>query len=182
MMSVLMEKRIISAAEEMIKRGARIPVVAAMLPIKKDRVALLYREIVQDDPMTGPLPSEHIWYTKTTYPMRVVQSSVLYNLYKDVKSRNQNALEAEILVAAFDLYLNHCKSIGAEPLLSFVRAWHLLQQLRIKNLTTARCMECEGNYVVASGKLYNNYVCQLCDRTYSLRPANYTRTQERIAA
>jgi flagellar transcriptional activator FlhC len=182
-MSVLMEKRIIAVAEQMIKRGARIPVVAAMTPLKKDKITQLYKEIVQDDPMTGPLPSEHIWYTRTTYPMRVVQSSLLYNFYQDVKARNPDALEAEVLVAAYDLYIDHCKNaIGAEPLLTFVRAWHLMQQIRIKNLTTARCTCCEGNYIVASGKLYSKYKCQLCDRTHSLRPGNYVRQEELLAA
>ena len=114
--------------------------------------------------------------------MRIIQSSVLYNFYREIKEKSPNFLEAEIQVAAYDLYIDHCKtSIGADPLLSFVRAWHLIQQLRIKNLTTAKCKDCEGEYVVLTGKLYHKYVCPLCSRSASLRPDVYRRVEELAA-
>lgn len=179
---VLLEMRMLKVAVEMFKRGARVPVVNALMPINRDRLMKLHIEVTGTNPKTGPLPSDHSWYSSTTYPMRMIQSSVLVDLYKKIRASSTNELEAEVIVAVYDLYLEHCQTIKAEPLISFVRTWHLIQQIRINTLMTTGCIHCKGQYVVLVGKLHSKYECPLCDRTSSLKPAMYQPVQSRNLA
>lgn len=175
---VLLEVRMLKAAEEMFKRGARVPVVSALMPIKREKLMKLHVEVTGQNPITGPLPSDHSWYSSTTYPMRMVQSSIVVDAYRKLKKSSKESLEAEIIVAAYDLYVEHCNAIKAEPLITFVRTWHLIQQIRINSLATTKCIHCEGNYVVNVGKLHSKYECPLCVRSSSLKPEVYMKTKE----
>jgi len=178
---VLHELRMLKAAEEMFKRGARVPVVSALMPIKREKLMDLHVEVTGQNPITGPLPSDHSWYSSTTYPMRMIQSSIVVDAYRRLKSQSKDALEAEIIVAAYDLYLEHCKAIKADPLITFVRTWHLIQQIRIHTLTTTKCVHCSGQYVVTVGKLNSRYECPLCVRSSSLKPEVYLKTRESLS-
>lgn len=177
---VLLEVKMLKIAEEMFKRGARVPIVTALMPLKRERLMKLYVEVTGQTPITGPLPSDHSWYSSTTYPMRMIQSSIVIDYYRKLKKKSKTALEAEIIVAAYDLYLQHCSAIKAEPLITFVRTWHLIQQVRINTLTTTKCKHCEGNYVVMVGKLHHKYECPLCVRTSSLRPDLYAKSKNTL--
>ncbi len=179
--TVLLEMRMLKAAEEMFKRGARVPVVNALMPIKREKLMKLHVEVTGENPKTGPLPSDHSWYASTTYPMRLIQSSILIDIYRKIKTVSKDALEAEIIVSTFDLYLDHCRAINAEPLITFVRTWHLIQQIRINTLTTTCCQHCKGHYVVSVGKLHSRYECPLCVRTSSLKPETYQKTDKMLA-
>jgi|GEM_PF-5682807 hypothetical protein len=175
---VLLEIRMLKAAEDMFKRGARVPIASALMPIKRDKLTKLFVEVTGQSPITGPLPSDHSWYSSTTYPMRMIQSSIVIDCYRKLKNSSKNALEAEVIVGAYDLYLEHCNAIKAEPLITFVRTWHLIQQVRINSLATTQCAHCHGNYVVTVGKLYSKYDCPLCVRSSSLKPEVYLKTKE----
>lgn len=175
--SLLLELKLLAVAEQLFLRGARVPVAAALLPVKREKLMKLFTEVTGETPKTGPLPSDHHWYATTTYPMRIIQSSIMVEIYNRLRSSSKDALEAEIMISAYDLYLDHCKAINAESLLTFVRCWHLLQQIRINTLTTVPCVKCKGKYVVTVGKLYSKYECALCDRTASLRPQSYQKTE-----
>lgn len=175
---LLLEMRMIKVATEMFLRGARVPVVNALMPIKRERLMKLYLEVTGENPKTGPLPSDHTWYSSTTYPMRMVQSSILINIYRSLRKSSESALEAEIIVATFDLYNQHCKAIQAQPVITIVRAWHLIQQIRINSLTTCPCTHCKGEYVVPVGKLHARYECPLCVRTSSLKPEAYQKPEQ----
>lgn len=181
-MSPMEQQKIIGIAAEMIKRGARVPVVEAMLPIKHQLADSLYRELTGEASKTGPLPSNHLWYISTLYPMRIVQSSLFIGYFKAVKLRSSNSMEAEILNAAYDLYLDHCVAIGAEPLITFCRAWHLLRELRIKNLTMAKCTCCSGEFVFDNARLRAQYQCPLCNRSSSLSAGRYRRRDAEISS
>ena len=170
---LLLEMKMMKIAAEMFKRGARVPVVTALLPLKRERLMRLHIEVTGVNPRTGPLPSDHSWYSSTTYPMRMVQSSVVIDIYRRIRNASPEALEAEVIVSCYDIYLKHCKAINAEPLITFVRTWHLIQQVRINTLSTVRCIHCKGKYVVMVGKLYQRYECPLCVRTPSLKPSAY---------
>lgn len=174
---VLLEMRMLKVAEAMFKRGARVPVVNALMPINRERLIKLHVEVTGKNPKTGPLPSDHSWYSSTTYPMRMIQSSILLDIYTRIKPVSKEALEAEVLVSTYDLYLDHCKAIKAEPLITFVRLWHLIQQIRINTLMTATCIHCKGHYVVTVGKLHSRYACLLCMRTPSLKPESYQKNE-----
>lgn len=177
-MSPLQDQRIISIAAEMIKRGARVPVVEAMLPIRHNVADALYNEVTGEAAKTGPLPCNHLWYVNTLYPMRIVQSSILYGFHKAISKKSPNALQAEILIAAYDLYVSHCESIGAEQLITFCRAWHLLREIKIKNLIMAKCSCCSSSFVFDSTKLHFNYECPLCKRSPSLSASRYRRKEK----
>lgn len=178
---VLLEIRMLKAAEAMFKRGARVPVVNALMPIKRERLIKLHIEVTGENPKTGPLPSDHSWYSSTTYPMRMIQSSILIDLYKKIRPASRDALEAEVMISTYDLYLDHCKAIKAEPLITFVRTWHLIQQIRINTLMTTGCIHCKGHYVVSVGKLHSRYECPLCIRTSSLKPEMYQKSEKNLA-
>lgn len=178
---VIEEMRMVKAAQEMFKRGARVPIVGALLPIKREKLIKLHIEVTGQTPTTGPLPSDHTWYSSNTYPMRTVQSSLLIDIYKKVKRSSTEAIEAEVLVATFDLFINQCSAIKAQPLITFVRAWHLIQQIRINNLITTGCIHCRGDFVVPSDRLHSKYECPLCDRKSSLKPAIYNRSTNALA-
>ena len=175
---VLLEVRMLKVAQEIFKRGGRLPIVTALMPLKRDRLMKLYIEVTGQTPITGPLPSDHTWYSNTTYPMRIIQSSIVIDCYRKIKQKAKSELEAEVLVATYDLYLEHCKAIKADPLITFVRTWHLIQQVRINSLTTIKCQQCTGKYVITVGKLQGKYDCPLCDRTSSLRPEVYLKVKE----
>ncbi len=175
---VLLEMRMLKAAEEMFKRGARVPVVSALMPLKREKLMRLHVEVTGQNPITGPLPSDHTWYSSTTYPMRMIQSSVIVDSYRRLRESSKSALEAEIIIAAYDLHIEHCQAIKAEPLLTFVRCWHLIQQVRINSLATTKCVHCEGNYVVNVGRLNQKYECPLCVRSSSLKPEAYMKTKD----
>lgn len=156
-------------ARQMIQLGGRPPTIGALLPITKPTLKKLYREITKTNPPTGPLPSSHTWYANTAVPSRVVQSTLLVSFYCKLKERSPSATEAELHISAYSEYLLHVKAISVEPLLSFDRAWHLLRELKTRNLITIPCNQCGSPFVVVNGDLHVGYVCPLCKRRHSLK-------------
>lgn len=167
--SILSQRRYEDVAIQMIELGGRPPIIRAMLPVDKSRLAQLYTEIIGRSPPTGPLPTNHSWYVNNAVPSRIVQSTYFVAVYKNLRASYPGALDAEVLVSAYRVYLSHAQATKIEPCLTMDRAWHLLREVKIRNLVGANCEKCGVEYLVQNGTLRKGYVCPICRNLPSLR-------------
>lgn len=163
-------------AIELIKRGARVPVVKSLLPIEESLILKIYKDVTGTTSPTGPLPSDPAWYTKTQVPMVVIDSSLFMSIYNTMSELAPEAHETEIIVEAYDSYLSHCQRQEREPRLNLVRCWALIRFYKIHELEFVKCTACQSNIIQLPLSIYKNgnkFICCLCNRPTSLRKANY---------
>lgn len=168
-------------AQRLIQRGARVPVVTALVPLHAKEITALYMELNGRGSPKGPLPSHPNWYASALVPWRIVQCSLFVSFYKSVKATaSPKTMEAEVLIGAYDLYSNHMESISTPAELTFDRAWHLMQMIRIKELAMVPCTKCTHEFVMHADSLTLGFVCSLCHRTTSLRANKFTQKRPKL--
>ena len=171
-MRKLTELERIKAAQvaiELIKRGARTPIVKSMSPLDRTYISKLYLEVTGNKSPTGPLPSDPTWFTLSSVPMRLIESSQFVGLYKSIKKHAKDATEAELLVQVYDEYMRHCESQEKEPRLNMNRCWSLIQLYKMAELELIPCTCCGVGIVQPAYTLRKDFVCCICKRTSSLK-------------
>ncbi|NTU62918.1 MAG: flagellar transcriptional regulator FlhC, partial [Chloroflexi bacterium] len=72
----------------------------------------------------------------------------------------------QAIIRAYSLYLEQVPSedadLDTEPVLSLTRAWTLVRFVESKMLTLKACSCCNGNFIVNTYDLNQNYVCNFC--------------------
>lgn len=171
----------LSIAEDLIRRGARVPIIVSLLPgsVNNKEVADLYQQINGKRSPTGPLPTSPDWYATSAIPWRAIQCSLFVNFFNNIrKISGADALYAEVMLGAYDMYVNHMNSIGDAPQLSFDRCWHLMKLVQVKSLILEPCNKCSHHFIMRNDVLRLNFVCGLCNRSSSLRPNNFNKKTE----
>lgn len=158
--SVSQEAGDILLASSMISLGARLQVLEAETNLSHDRLARLYREIRGCSPPKGMLPFSVDWFM-TWLPN--IHSSMFYNVYtfliEHTPSRNVRAV-----IDAYKLYLENAgqAGAGAEPVLSFTRAWMLVRFFDSGMVQLSACKQCGGRFVAHAHDPQTDFVCAIC--------------------
>lgn len=158
--SVSQEAGDILLATSMISLGARLQVLEVETSISHDRLARLYREIRGCSPPKGMLPFSVDWFM-TWLPN--IHSSLFYNVYafltEHTPSKNIRAV-----IDAYRLYLENAglPELGAEPVLSFTRAWMLVRFFDSGLMQLSACKRCGGKFVAHAHDPKTDFICAIC--------------------
>jgi flagellar transcriptional activator FlhC len=160
--SVVNEAEQIQLAMEMIRLGARLQLLESQTTLSRERLIKLYKEMKGCSPPKGMLPFSTDWFL-TWQPN--IHSSIFYNIYKFmVDHAGVEGIQA--ILKAYRLYAEqvHGGEVDeqVEPVLSLTRAWTLIRFVESKMLTLKACSCCNGNFIVNTYDLNQNYVCNLC--------------------
>lgn len=178
----------LARAVELAKLGARPPVIRDLCrSVPSTESIRIYTEVVGVKPPQGQLPSRHESLMETQrlrWHGSVIAAA--FGGVRDTMERYQDAY-----VAAYRHYQEVLA--GEELLYSFDRAWMLLRQLSIKNISTVTCGRCDANYIHNNQDLLNHErncpVCvavrrngQVCQVQAMGQSANLSRSRVRLAA
>ena len=157
--SVLNESKQIERAAMLIEMGARMQVLESETTLSYERLIRLYKEIKQKSPPKGMLPFSTDWFM-TWQPN--IHCSLFMNFYSTC-IKHTDLEDGECLVKAYKLYREQINALGLPEVLSLTRAWRLVKFFDAGMLTSTACKTCQGNFVVHTYDLVNNYECGLCN-------------------
>lgn len=157
--SIVSEAAQIQLATELINLDARLQVLESETELSRERLLKLYKELKHKSPPKGMLPFSTDWFM-TWQPN--IHSSLFVNIYQTlIKSTDIEDIDA--IIKAYKMYLEQINQLGLPDVLSLTRAWRLVKFFDAGMLTTTGCAKCEGNFVVHTFELVNDYVCGLCN-------------------
>jgi len=148
----------LARAVELAKLGARPPVIRDLCrSVPSTESIRIYTEVVGTKPPQGQLPSRHeslIETQKLRWQGSVI--AVAYGGVKDTLERYQDAY-----VSAYRYYREILN--GEDLLYSFDRAWMLLRQLSIRNISVVTCDRCDAQYIHNNQDIINHERnCPVC--------------------
>jgi flagellar transcriptional activator FlhC len=157
--SILTEARQIERAIELIHLGARLQVLESETDLSYERLLRLYKEVAGRSPSKGQLPFSTDWFM-TWQPN--IHASLFLNIHEYI---NKVAAldEIDVVIKAYQLYLEQVAVQDLEPLLSVTRAWRLVKFVDNGMLTLTRCSCCGGQFVTHPHEIAKHYVCGLCN-------------------
>jgi flagellar transcriptional activator FlhC len=156
--SILTEARQIERAVTLIHLGARLQVLESETDLSYERLLRLYKEVAGKSPSKGQLPFSTDWFM-TWQPN--IHASLFLNIHEYL---NKAAAldDIDIVIKAYQLYVEQMGSQGLEPLLSVTRAWRLVKFVDNGMLTLTPCSKCGGHFVTHPHEIARHYVCGLC--------------------
>jgi len=157
--SIVTESRQIQRAIALIKLGARLQVLESETDLSYERLLRLYKEVQGESPARGMLPFSTDWFM-TWQPN--IHSSLFLNIHEYL-NKAAEIDEIDVVIKAYQLYLEQTQSQGLEPLLSVTRAWRLVKFIDNGMLTMTKCSKCGGHYVTHPHEISRHYVCGLCN-------------------
>jgi flagellar transcriptional activator FlhC len=170
--SVANEAREIQRAAELIRLGARLPLLETEIPLSRERLLRLYKEIHGKSPPKGMLPFSTDWFM-TWQPN--IHASLFMNIHQHL-DKTVALDEVDVIIRAYRLYLEQVERIGMDTVLSITRAWRLTKFFEAGMLSLTPCRKCGGHFVVHNFDLTGGYVCGLCDM-----PSRAGKTRKRSA-
>jgi flagellar transcriptional activator FlhC len=157
--SILSEARQIERAVTLIQLGARLQVLESETDLSYERLLRLYKEVAGKSPSKGQLPFSTDWFM-TWQPN--IHASLFLNIHEYL---NKVAAldEIDVVIKAYQLYLEQVAAQGLEPMLSVTRAWRLVKFVDNGMLTMTGCSSCGGHFVTHPHEIAKHYVCGLCN-------------------
>jgi len=157
--SILTEAKQIDRAVELIHLGARLQVLESETDLSYERLLRLYKEVSGKSPSKGQLPFSTDWFM-TWQPN--IHASLFLNIHEYL---NKVAAldEIDVVIKAYQLYLEQVRAQGLEPQLSVTRAWRLIKFVDAGMLTMTACRQCGGHFVTHPHEIAKHYVCGLCE-------------------
>src|SRR5215208_77074 len=113
--SILTEARQISRAVALIGLGARLQVLESETDLSYERLLRLYKEVSGKSPSKGQLPFSTDWFM-TWQP----------NIH-DSLNKTSALDDIDIVIKAYQLYMEQIQAQAVEPMLSVTRAWRLVK-------------------------------------------------------
>ena len=157
--SILTEARQIDRAVTLIHLGARLQVLESETDLSYERLLRLYKEVAGKSPSKGQLPFSTDWFM-TWQPN--IHASLYLNIHEYLNK--VSALdEIDVVIKAYQLYLEQVLVQGLEPMLSVTRAWRLVKFVDNGMLTMTKCSCCSGHFVTHPHEIAKHYVCGLCN-------------------
>ena len=157
--SILTEARQIERAVTLINLGARLQVLESETDLSYERLLRLYKEVAGKSPSKGQLPFSTDWFMTW-------QPNIHARLFLDIHEylNKSSALdEIDIVIKAYQLYLEQTQTQGLEPMLSVTRAWRLVKFVDNGMLTMTKCSCCSGHFVTHPYEIAKHYVCGMCN-------------------
>jgi flagellar transcriptional activator FlhC len=156
--SVLSEARQIRLASQLIRLGARLQLLESETSLSRERLIRLYKEIMGVSPPKGMLPYSVDWFTSWRPS---IHSSLFINIHRFLVTHTESR-NIEALLKSYELYLEHIRVHGMEPVLTLTRAWTLVRFIEKKLLREVVCTRCGGSFIVNALDLCSGFVCGLC--------------------
>jgi flagellar transcriptional activator FlhC len=157
--SILTEARQIERAVTLIQLGARLQVLESETDLSYERLLRLYKEVAGKSPSKGQLPFSTDWFM-TWQPN--IHASLFLNIHEYL-NKSSALDEIDIVIKAYQLYLEQAQAQGLEPMLSVTRAWRLVKFVDNGMLTMTKCSCCSGHFVTHPHEIAKHYVCGLCN-------------------
>ena len=155
--SFLRDAKVLDTAVQLIRLGARPPVVDALTSIGQEKAVRLYREILGKAPPKGQLPSLGRWYIRS---VNSGHSAYFLHVYEDIVAKSGCSV-VDGLISAYRIYLSYPWNDGSEGL-SFDRAWWLVRLFQIDGLVKVRCVTCNCYSVTEANEARSRYICYFC--------------------
>ena len=156
--SILTEARQIDRAVTLINLGARLQVLESETDLSYERLLRLYKEVAGRSPSKGQLPFSTDWFM-TWQPN--IHASLFLNIHEYL-NKVAEIDEIDVVIKAYQLYLEQLGAQGLEPLLSVTRAWRLVRFVDNGMLTMTACRKCGGHFVTHPHEIARHYICGLC--------------------
>lgn len=164
--TLLTQARVVEAAAELIRLGARMQVLENMTPMPREKLLRLYKEIKGEAPPRGMLPFSTEWFLEWQPAMH----SALYLTHRNEVKRLSGSVGVERAAAtplwhmpiSYRAYLDSVKACGLEPVLTLTRAWSLERFLGSKMLKEVACRRCSGVFLGHAHDIERGFVCGLC--------------------
>jgi len=153
----------ITTATTLIQRKMRISIVASITNINAKTLRALYRDIHQQGPVAGLLPSSGgILSSKA----KQATASIFAALYFRVsKSNILDQINLEALISSHDLYLEICSNqaifnLKIEPI-NITQAWIIVRDICIGAAYFRSCQSCQIRYLL-SNDTHIPPTCPIC--------------------
>jgi len=157
--SILTEARQIERAVTLIQLGARLQVLESETDLSYERLLRLYKEVSGRSPSKGQLPFSTDWFM-TWQPN--IHASLYLNIHEYL-NKSSALDEIDVVIKAYQLYLEQIQAQGLEPMLSVTRAWRMVKFVDNGMLTMTACSSCGGHFVTHPHEIAKHYVCGLCN-------------------
>ena len=157
--SILTESRDIERAVALIQLGARLQVLEYETSLSYERLLRLYKEVAGKSPSKGQLPFSTDWFM-TWQPN--IHASLFLNIHEYL-NKSSEIDEIDVVIKAYQLYLEQTQTQGLEALLSVTRAWRLVKFIDNGMLTMTKCSKCGGHFVSHPHEISRHFVCGLCN-------------------
>lgn len=157
--SIIEEAEDIQRAAEMVRLGARMQMLEAETKLSRERLLKIYKEIRGMSPPKGMLPFSTDWFM-TWQPN--IHASLFLNMHEYLNKASEMD-EIDVVIKAYQLYLEQTQAQGLEPLLSVTRAWRLVKFIDNGMLTMTKCNKCGGHFVTHPHEIARHFTCGLCN-------------------
>jgi hypothetical protein len=149
-------------AKALTELGARTTIVASVCGISKKSAINLHKEIFGESPKAGQLPYDEDWLFKS--PSYCFHASIFANIYQHLKDNTHALSKAELYVQAYRLYEETLPdAIKRKKILDINRAWHILQQIHLHQLTPKSCPTCRSTYLSIRNFPEMYKLCPVCN-------------------
>lgn len=164
--SLLVQGKVVEAAAELIRLGARMQMLESMTPMPREKLLRLYKEIRGEAPPRGMLPFSTEWFLEWQPAMH----SALYLTHRNEVRKLAGSAEATPGAAnalwhmpiAYRVYLESVKACGLDPVLTLTRAWSLERFLSSRMLKEVGCKKCGGVFLGHAHDFDRGFICGLC--------------------
>ena len=157
--SVIEEADDVRRAVEMVQLGARMQMLEVETRLSREKLLKIYKEVRGASPPKGMLPFSTDWFM-TWQPN--IHASLFLNIHEYL-NKAAEIDEIDIVIKAYQLYLEQTQAQGLEPMLSITRAWRLVKFVDNGMLTMTKCNTCSGHYVTHPHEIARHYTCGLCN-------------------
>ena len=157
--SIVTEAEQVRLAVHLIKLGARLQVLESETDLSYERLLRLYKEVAGKSPSKGQLPFSTDWFM-TWQPN--IHASLFLNIHEYL-NKSSEIDEIDVVIKAYQLYLEQTQTQGLEALLSVTRAWRLVKFIDNGMLTMTKCSKCGGHFVSHPHEISRHFVCGLCN-------------------
>jgi flagellar transcriptional activator FlhC len=147
------------AADRISALSPRLQVLESETDMSYERLLRLYKEVAGKSPSKGQLPFSTDWFM-TWQPN--IHASLFLNIHEYLNKASEID-EIDVVIKAYQLYLEQTQSQGLEALLSVTRAWRLVKFIDNGMLTLTKCSKCGGHFVTHPHEISRHYVCGLCN-------------------
>ncbi len=152
------EAKQIDRAITLIHLGARLQVLESETDMSYERLLRLYKEVSGKSPSKGQLPFSTDWFM-TWQPN--IHASLFLNMHEYLNKASEMD-EIDVVIKAYQLYLEQTQAQGLEPLLSVTRAWRLVKFIDNNMLSMTKCSKCGGHFVSEAYENSRHFECGLC--------------------
>jgi flagellar transcriptional activator FlhC len=157
--SIVTEARQIERAVTLIHLGARLQVLESETDLSYERLLRLYKEVAGKSPSKGQLPFSTDWFM-TWQPN--IHASLFLNIHEYL-NKTSALEEIDVVIKAYQLYMEQVTAQGLEPMLSVTRAWRLVKFVDNGMLTLTQCSCCGGQFVTHPHEIAKHFTCGLCN-------------------